>query len=744
MHVDAVSRVAPGRIVEGALPVTALTNAAGLAATRAVISVFGGTDATTSQGDAAHHGPQARALGPTGVGVPVGVISNSINRAGSGISASQTSGDLPGPASVPPGSVTVIRDGPLGSSDEGRAMSEIIFDEAPGVRSMFFSTGGGGPASKAQSISDLTAAGVKVIADDVFYLVEPMFQDGVVAQAVDAAKAAGVAYFASAGNRARQSWQGTYSPMPDPRAVSPDTNDFGGGDAVQTIGSFSAGQPVELALQWDEPYGGATTELAVDWYVGGVYNSTDDLDNIGTGLPLEDATITMPSSSTLGIAIRRKAGARLPFLKYIAFAPGIGPFTIVEHATNSGTINPDAGSANGALTVAASNWSTPATPETYSSRGPAFRLFDKFGNRLAGVELRQKPDVDAADAVATSLPPPFNPFAGTSAATPSDAGIGVLLRAANATMPVDELYAILENPANTIDCTLTLGVPDSDCGFGFDLADKAVQQALDTTPPVIGSSVNPPAPNGPHGWYTVPVSVNWTLADAESPVVDPVGCANPTNVTSEGTIPLTCTAVSAGGTSSRSVTVKHDQTAPTNIKFKGISAKHFDPTKLPKASKLRCTATDAGSGVIGCKVSGFKKGPGKHKLKGTATNDAGLTRTRTITYVVDVIGGLKVKSHFSLSAIATSGLPISLDVAKGAKVNAKLIGTLASAGAAKRLVIGNTNKRFKKAGRFKFRVPLSSTGRHVIADQALTKITLTVTGKAHGKSTTKKKTFRVA
>jgi hypothetical protein len=77
-------------------------------------------------------------------------------------------------------------------------------------------------------------------------------------------------------------------------------------------------------------------------------------------------------------------------------------------------------------------------------------------------------------------------------------------------------------------------------------------------------------------------------------------------------------------------------------------------------------------------------------------------------------------------------------------VNAKLIGTLASAGAAKRLVIGNTNKRFKKAGRFKFRVPLSSTGRHVIADQALTKITLTVTGKAHGKSTTKKKTFRVA
>ena len=64
-------------------------------------------------------------------------------------------------------------------------------------------------AGKAASINNLVAAGVKVIADDIFYLDEPMFQDGVVTQAVDAAKAAGVTYFASAGNRASQSWEGT-------------------------------------------------------------------------------------------------------------------------------------------------------------------------------------------------------------------------------------------------------------------------------------------------------------------------------------------------------------------------------------------------------------------------------------------------------------------------------------------------------------------------------------------------------
>ena len=64
-------------------------------------------------------------------------------------------------------------------------------------------------AGKAASINNLVAQGVKIIADDIFYLDEPMFQDGQVAQAVDAAKAAGVNYFASAGNRARQSWEGT-------------------------------------------------------------------------------------------------------------------------------------------------------------------------------------------------------------------------------------------------------------------------------------------------------------------------------------------------------------------------------------------------------------------------------------------------------------------------------------------------------------------------------------------------------
>ncbi len=215
MRVTATNDKAPQRLVAGWLPATELLDATALGATKAIRTVRAGKDAADgtdtgsvlSQGDAAHHGPQARALGVSGAGVKVGVISDSINKVAGGVAASQASGNLP-PA---PGVHVLLDDPQAGTIDEGRAMAEIIYDEAPGLTDIYFSTGTVSAAGKAASINNLVAQGVKIIADDIFYLDEPMFQDGQVAQAVDAAKAAGVNYFASAGNRARQSWEGTMS-----------------------------------------------------------------------------------------------------------------------------------------------------------------------------------------------------------------------------------------------------------------------------------------------------------------------------------------------------------------------------------------------------------------------------------------------------------------------------------------------------------------------------------------------------
>jgi hypothetical protein len=96
-----------------------------------------------------------------------------------------------------------------GSGDEGTAMLEIVADLAPGAQ-LFFATAQDTPATFAQHIRDLRAAGCDIIVDDVFYFVESPFQDGqttpsqtnggIIAQAVKDVAASGALYFSSAGN----------------------------------------------------------------------------------------------------------------------------------------------------------------------------------------------------------------------------------------------------------------------------------------------------------------------------------------------------------------------------------------------------------------------------------------------------------------------------------------------------------------------------------------------------------------
>jgi subtilisin family serine protease len=479
MQVLAVSNRVPERMVEGYLPVTAATDVAALADTTAVVAAPGGgtdTGSILSEGDAAQRGPQARALGPTGAGVKVGVISDSINRISGGIGASQASGNLPA-------GVTDLGDDPRGH-DEGRAMAEIIYDVAPGVTEMVFDTGTTGAAAKAASIQSLVGSGVRVIADDTYELSEPFFQDGTVSQAVNAAKAAGVAYIASAGNRARQSWEGIFTP-------SGVDNDFGGGDTRQSVFQLPGESSMTINLQWDEPWNADFDKFAIDVYGNETYAFTCEAPT--NSIPFNECEVNNKgtASALIGIEIRRTSGFGSPRLKYIV--SGTEPFSILEHSTESAAINPDAASATGSVTVAAVCWSNIvtncgsaaaglATPEAYSSRGPAVRTRDVVGNTLPAPEVRQKPNVAGADSVSTSVPG-FQPFSGTSAATPDVAGVAALALSANPALSVDQLYALLTNPANALDCTSAPGVPDLDCGSGLIQADRVVAAAIPPAAP---------------------------------------------------------------------------------------------------------------------------------------------------------------------------------------------------------------------------------------------------------------------
>ena len=51
-----------------------------------------------------------------------------------------------------------------------------------------------------------------MITDDIFYFAEPMFQDGIIAQAIDLVKARGVSSFSAAGNDSRRSYESPFRP----------------------------------------------------------------------------------------------------------------------------------------------------------------------------------------------------------------------------------------------------------------------------------------------------------------------------------------------------------------------------------------------------------------------------------------------------------------------------------------------------------------------------------------------------
>jgi hypothetical protein len=67
---------------------------------------------------------------------------------------------------------------------------------------------------------------------------------------------------------------------------------------------------------------------------------------------------------------------------------------------------------------------------------------------------------------------------------------------------------------------------------------------------------------GTNGWYTSDVHVNWTTTGAYAPIDSSDGCGASSIVTDTAGITFTCTATSAGGTTTQTATIKRDATPP--------------------------------------------------------------------------------------------------------------------------------------------------------------------------------------
>ncbi len=185
-------------IVEGFLPVSQLPTVAEEPQTADLHPIYAPhvsyQGVANNEGDAALKADTAsQQYSVTGAGQKIGVLSDSVNQAANpgtepaGIAGSISTGDLPAAG------VQVIQDGPAGSTDEGRAMLENIYDIAPGA-SLSFASADYGELGFMQNIVKLQQAGAGTIVDDIGYSDEPMFQDGLVAQGVNAVTAAGATY----------------------------------------------------------------------------------------------------------------------------------------------------------------------------------------------------------------------------------------------------------------------------------------------------------------------------------------------------------------------------------------------------------------------------------------------------------------------------------------------------------------------------------------------------------------------
>jgi hypothetical protein len=525
--------------VGGWLPVDQLDAATALTEVHAIRAAMMRTKsgAVTSQGDYAQNSDLVRSDNSLdGTGITVGVLSDSYDcypvYAANGVPAGgnagyanngfnttaagdMATGDLPTSVNVIEEATCMNYGAPvqLPFGDEGRAMMQIVHDVAPGA-SLAFYTAENSEADFASGITQLAGAGAKVIVDDVGYFDEPFFQDGLVAQSINAVVANGVAYFSSAGNNGVLGYNNNTPNFSFVSTSSPNTGEHllnfapsGAPTATTTmlpvtIPPLVPGEFVVIVVEWDQPYvtgapnsGGSTSKIDV-CITGAAGN-----DIIANG-NLQPMTCSGPSSlgqdpvqimiidnpanaagnsstANLNVMVGLSAGTTPGRIKVVVEDDGAGS-QITSYATNSGTLQGHP-SATGAAAVGAAFFpntiscgATTPSLEGFSSAGGDPILFDVNGTRLTTPATRQKPDFVGPDGgnntflgftIAgtgfddNSTVPEcannanFPNFFGTSAAAPHVASIAALLLQADPALTPAEIYSVLQQGAAPMGAT---------------------------------------------------------------------------------------------------------------------------------------------------------------------------------------------------------------------------------------------------------------------------------------------------
>jgi hypothetical protein len=389
-------------------------------------------------------------------------------------------------------------------------MMEIVHDLAPGAQ-LYFATAFDGQASFADNILALkNVHGCDIIVDDVTYFVEGAFQDGVIAQSVNAVKNAGALFFSSAGNSGRKdastsgTWEGdwrsancplTITGLPKPYEQVPTHSFSGGTDCSAALSQYltfgSLGGHV-VTLKWSDPLGGSANDYDLFVHdgtdlVAGSYEWQDGDDDPVEGLlvyPGEYLVVARYAGDNRALRLDTNRARLAISTAGAVYGHNGGDSTISVAAANVGSAG------GGAFTGGAAN---PVAP--YSSDGPRRMFYHPGGTAITpgnvlfgtgGGRDLEKPDITAADCVTTTTPG-FIPFCGTSAAAPHAAAIAALLKSAPDNPGPGQVLTAMVNTA--LDVTPGAGV-DRNSGAGIVMADAALE-ALSTVPALDFYAVSP-------------------------------------------------------------------------------------------------------------------------------------------------------------------------------------------------------------------------------------------------------------